>query len=99
MPTCASVQTICRRQATIAAVKNAKVKAAEIAQFLSARVGQPISIREDFCNEVDGATSGALLGDGPVTVQNRMAQATVTVSVKVTASFELKPKSKVKPSS
>ena len=87
---------IFRRQTAITAVRNAKVKAAEIAQYLSARVGQPIAIREDYCNEVDGPTSGTEIHDGAMTIQNRMALASVTVSVKVTASFELKHKSKGK---
>ena len=78
-------------------MKNAKTKAAEIAQFLNAKVGQPISIREEYCNEVEGPAEGATVLDGPVTIQNRMSQAAITVSVKVTASFELKPKAKVKP--
>ena len=84
-----------RRQASIVAVKNAKQKAAEIAQFLSAKVGPSISMREEYCNETEGVGTNAEL-EGPVTIQNRMAHATVNVSVKVTASFELKGKGKMK---
>ena len=77
-------------------MKNAKQKAAEIAQFLSAKVGPSISIREEYCNETEGVGTNAEL-DGPITIQNRMAHATVNVAVKVTASFELKGKGKNKP--
>ena len=82
----------CRRQASLLAVKNARQKAAEIAQFIHAKVGEPISIREEYCNEWQGSTDGPLELEGPLTMQQRIEHATFHAMVKVSASFLLKPK-------
>ena len=84
-----------RRQASLAAVKNARRKAGEIAQFLNGKIGQAISVREDSCSESEGVSSGAAV-DASDSVQSRLAAATLTVSVNVTVAFEFKPKSKTK---
>ena len=81
-----------RRQASLLAVKNVRQKAAEIAQFIHAKVGEPISIREEFCNEWHGNSDGPLEIDGPLTMQQRIEQATFHAMTKVSASFLLKPK-------
>ena len=87
--------TFFRRQASLAAVKNARRKAGEIAQFLNGKIGQAISVREDSCSESEGVSSGAAV-DASDSVQSRLAAATLTVSVNVTVAFEFKPKSKTK---
>ena len=74
------------------AVKNARQKAAEIGQFVHAKVGQPLAIREESCNEWYGPSDGPLELDGPLTVQQRIEQATFHAVVKVSASFQLKPR-------
>ena len=73
-------------------MKNARQKAAEIAQFIHAKVGEPISIREEFCSEWYGNTEGPLELDGPLTMQQRIEHATFHAMTKVSASFLLKPK-------
>ncbi len=82
---------ICRRQTSLIAIKNAKQKAAEIAQLLRARVGSVITIREESVKEWEGSADGLHDMDSVTTMQHRITQATVHVCVKVSATFELKP--------
>jgi uncharacterized protein YggE len=84
------ISLIYRRQASLTAVKNAKQKAGEMAQFLHAKVGQPLAVREEFCNEWEGPADGSHDSDTPITIQQRINHATMHVSVKVSATFELK---------
>ncbi|KAI8498674.1 PREDICTED: interleukin-1 receptor-associated kinase 1-binding protein 1-like [Branchiostoma belcheri] len=85
-----------RRQACLLAVRNARQKAVEVARLLRSSVGQPISIKEESCREWEGppAQGQSHDQDKPMTYQERIAMATVTVQAKVFASFELKPKEK-----
>ncbi len=78
------------------AVSNARQKAGEIAKFLHAAVGKPISIREESCSEWEGSNEASYDPDAPITIQQRRDQATVHVNVKMSATFELRSKSKSK---
>ena len=78
------------------AVKNVKQKAIEIASFLNQGVGLPVMIKEDQCEEWEGPSEGTPTATVPITVQQKIQNATVTVSVKVTGCFELKSKVKLK---
>lgn len=84
-----------RKQASLIAVRNAKQKATEIAQFLQARVGQAIAIREEYCNEWEGPPESHD-PDTPMTLQQKMDQLTVNIVVKVSASFEMRSRTKNK---
>lgn len=84
-----------RKQASLVAVRNAKQKAVEMAQFLHARLGQAVTIHEDSCQEWEGPASASDV-DFPVSMQQRIDQLTLHVTVSVTASFEMKPKTKTK---
>ena len=79
------------------AVQNAKTKAAELAEFLGAQVGGILSLNEECSNEWEGLEDGGTNMDSAVaSVQQRLTQATMHVSVKVAATFELKTKAKSK---
>eukprot|EP00795_Rhopilema_esculentum_P017121 gene17121-8645_t len=84
-----------RRQAVVNAVKNARMKAEAIAQFLNQKLGSAIEIIEESSSEVVGATStdGSTRDQG---INARVEAATVHINVKVSASFEIEPKPKKK---
>ena len=75
-------------------MKNSKEKAADIAQFLNARLGQAISIHEDYSSEWDGTMEEDT--ESTLTVQQRLTRSTLHIKAKVTATYELKPKAKAK---
>ena len=77
-------------------MKNAKQKAGELAKFLHCTVGKAVAISEESSNEWEGSSDLNFDSDLPVTVQQRISSATVHVSAKVSATFELKSKGKVK---
>lgn len=83
-----------RRQASITAVSNSRQKALEIARFLHANIGRPVSIHEDSVCEWEGSNDINYDADTPLTMQQRIEQATVYVKVNCSASFELKAKGK-----
>lgn len=85
-----------RQQASLLAVHNAKQKAQEMAKFVHQAVGKPISIQEEESKEWEGQIEGVTDVDTQPTVQQRISQATVTVSCRVNVTFELKPKVKTK---
>ncbi|XP_070567553.1 interleukin-1 receptor-associated kinase 1-binding protein 1-like [Ptychodera flava] len=87
-----------RRQACLTAVRNAKQKGIEVARLLRQSLGRPLMIREDYSHEWEGPAANEVPQDNevPVSFQQRIANATITVSVKVFAAFELKPKEKGK---
>ena len=81
----------------MAAAQNAKAKATELAQFLNARVGGALSLCEESCSEWEGPSdSSSGMEYALASVQQRLANATMHVCVKVSASFQLKTKSKAK---
>ena len=63
-----------------------------MAGFVHQAVGKPISIQEEESKEWEGQIEGVTDIDTRPTIQQRMSQATVTVSCRVNATFELKPK-------
>ncbi|XP_072035347.1 interleukin-1 receptor-associated kinase 1-binding protein 1-like [Amphiura filiformis] len=89
-----------RRQACLNAVQNARQKALEVARLLRQGLGRPLTIREDQSHEWEGPTpsqqDSAAGNEGPMTLQQKIANATVTVSAKVFASFELVSRDKSK---
>ena len=85
-----------RQQASLLAVHNAKQKAQEMAGFVHQAVGKPISIQEEESKEWEGQVEGGADLEPRPTIQQRMSQATVTVSCRVNVTFELKPKVKTK---
>ena len=87
---------IYRQQASLLAVHNAKQKAQEMARFVHLAVGKPISMQEEESKEWEGQIEGVTDMEATPTIQQRISQATVTVSCKVNVNFELKPKVKTK---
>lgn len=85
-----------RQQASLLAVHNAKQKAQEMAGFVHQAVGKPITIQEEESKEWEGQVEGGTDMEPRPTIQQRMSQATVTVSCRVNVTFELKPKVKTK---
>lgn len=85
-----------RQQASLLAIHNAKQKANEMAKFVHQAVGKPITIQEEESKEWEGQIEGVADVDTRPTVQQRISQATVTVSCRVNVTFELKPKVKTK---
>lgn len=76
-------------------MQNARQKALDVARLLRQGLGRPLAIREEETTEVEGSPRGSANGtDGPITFQQRIANATVTVTVKVFAQFELVSKEK-----
>lgn len=78
-----------RRQASLVAVKNAKLKAVEMAHYLKITLGDPILVREVSCDDDSNVLRDVLDTDGPSTVQQYAAQATVHVIVKVLTVFAI----------
>jgi len=76
------------------AVKNCKRKAAELAQAVGAKLGPVVAIREDFCHQSNSLTSTAneVSSDHvqPVSVQQRVQQATLCITAKASVTFELR---------
>lgn len=85
-----------RQQASLLAIHNAKEKAQEMARFVHQAVGKPITIQEEESKEWEGQVEGVSDLETRPTIQQRMSQATVTVSCRVNVTFELKPKVKTK---
>ena len=85
-----------RRQTSLLAVRNAKQKAAEIAQFLHASVGKVVSIEENSSDECEGQTDSIPEPGVPPTAHQQMTATTVFCSAKVTVTFELKSRTKGK---
>ena len=77
-------------------MKNAKQKAGELAKFLHCTVGKAVAISEESCNEWEGPSDLNFDSDLPMTVQQRVSMTTIHVSAKVSATFELKSKGKIK---
>lgn len=85
-----------RQQASLLAIHNAKEKAQEMARFVHLAVGKPASIQEEESKEWEGQVEGAFDLETRPTIQQRISQATVTVSCRVNVTFELKPKVRTK---
>ena len=85
----------CRRQACVNAVKNARSKAEAIAQFVNQKLAATVEVKEEEISEVTGAMSADhnTLEFG---IKGRIEAATITVTVKVSANFEIEPKTKKK---
>ena len=76
-------------------MRNCKEKATEIAQFLHARIGTVLAINEDSMQEWEGASTG--FGDDYASsMQQKIDQITLHVTVNVTATFEMTSKTKTK---
>ena len=91
-----SISSYCRQQASLLAIHNAKQKSQEMAKFVNQTVGQPISIQEEETKEWHGSDITSDDIENTKTVQQRLTDATVTVSCKVAVCFDLKQKMKVK---
>lgn len=90
----------CRRQASLVAIKNCKLKATEIVQIVACRLGSVVAVREDNCSEWsdDPYSAGDVARDQaqPMTMQQRLRLATVHIAAKVTVVFELRSARKTK---
>eukprot|EP00112_Aurelia_sp_Birch-Aquarium-sp1_P016243 Seg3667.3 transcript_id=Seg3667.3/GoldUCD/mRNA.D3Y31 product="Interleukin-1 receptor-associated kinase 1-binding protein 1" protein_id=Seg3667.3/GoldUCD/D3Y31 len=83
-----------RRQACVNAVKNARSKAEAIAQFVNQKIAATVEVKEEEISEVTGAMSADhTLESG---IKGRIEAATITVTVKISATFEIEPKTKKK---
>lgn len=65
-----------------------------MARFVNQSVGRPISIKEQENKEWQGTEESAEEFLTPRTLQQKLNDASVTVSSKISISFELKPKVK-----
>ncbi|KAL4233307.1 hypothetical protein ACF0H5_007990 [Mactra antiquata] len=72
-----------RQQASLLAVHNAKQKAQEMAKFVHQAVGRPVSIQEEESKEWEGQIEGISEIETNPTIQQRISQATVTVSCRI----------------
>ena len=82
-----------RRQASLIALKNAKQKAAEMAELLRAQIGRVIGVREEYCKEWQGSPSGQQDDDDIKSrIHQRIQNAAVHITMKISATFELKSK-------
>ena len=84
-----------RRLACVNAVKNARSKADAIAQFVNQRLGSAIEIKEESITEVMGESTQSQ-STNEFSIRSKIEACTVTVNVKVSATFELEPKQKKK---
>lgn len=85
-----------RQQASLLAIHNAKQKAQEMARLVHQAVGRPLSIREEETKEWLGSNDTQEDIESIKSVQQRVANSTVTISSKVSVCYELKPKVKKK---
>lgn len=88
-----------RRQACVCAVRNAKSKALEVVQMFNQSLGPPILIREEHYEEFVGNSREMSLENKDMeqlTFQEKVAVATVTVTVKIFAIFEIREKMKAR---
>ncbi|ESO93274.1 hypothetical protein LOTGIDRAFT_119569 [Lottia gigantea] len=79
-----------RKEASLLAIHNAKLKAQEMAKLVHLDVGRPISIQEEE------TTESTPPGDLADSVHQRKLDATMTVTSKISVLFELKKRSKKK---
>ncbi|KAJ8314811.1 hypothetical protein KUTeg_006961 [Tegillarca granosa] len=85
-----------RQQASVLAIHNAKQKAQEMAKFVHQTVGRPLSIQEEESKEWSGQIEFGDDIESSKTLQQRLSQATITITSKVSVCFELKAKVKTK---
>eukprot|EP00794_Sanderia_malayensis_P000410 gene410-1045_t len=84
-----------RQQACLNAIKNTRSKALAISQFLNQKLGAAVTVKEDETSETVGATSTDQ-SIPELNIKRRIEAATVIITVKMTVSFELEPKTKKK---
>ena len=65
-----------------------------MARFVNQSVGRPISIKEQENKEWQGTEDNVEEFNAPRTLQQKLNDASVTVSSKISITFELKPKVK-----
>ncbi|XP_072912546.1 interleukin-1 receptor-associated kinase 1-binding protein 1 homolog [Hemitrygon akajei] len=87
-----------RRQACLQAVANSRRKAFEVCRLLGQSLGRPLIVREEETKESEGGASEPLTPDNtrPLTMQQQINNASVTVYSKVFVTFELKSKDNCK---
>lgn len=86
-----------RRQACVCAVRNAKNKALEVVQMFNQSLGPPVLIQEQHYDEFVGTNTETMHRDKTeeqLTFQQKIAVATVTVSVRIFIIFEIREKAK-----
>ena len=84
-----------RRLACVNAVKNARSKAEAIAQFVNQKLGSAIEIKEENVTEVMGDSTQQHSAN-EFSIRAKIEACTVTVNVKISATFVLEPKQKKK---
>ena len=72
------------------------MKALSIAQFLNQKLGSAISIQEDDVSEYTGLGTDVEQNFHELGLQARIEAASITVIIKVCASFAIEPRSKKK---
>ncbi|XP_054839874.1 interleukin-1 receptor-associated kinase 1-binding protein 1 [Eublepharis macularius] len=94
-----TVETIdtLRRQVCLAAVGSAQQKAQEVCQLFGQSLGKPLLIREEEMKEWEGSLENHIISPSDsVSLQQRLQNATVYVSSKMFAVFEIKGEKKRK---
>ncbi|XP_043929565.1 interleukin-1 receptor-associated kinase 1-binding protein 1 [Protopterus annectens] len=88
-----------KREVCLAAVASARNKAQEVCRAVGQSLGKPLVIKEEEMKEWEGLTDDLAVSnnhsDTP-TMQQKIKNATISVSCKVFASFEIKTKEKSK---
>lgn len=86
-----------RKKCSLLAIHNAKEKAKEMARFVHLIVGRPLYIGETEIRESETVkTDETTDPDDFMTIQNKIASATINIVSHVVMCFELKPKGKGK---
>jgi uncharacterized protein YggE len=86
-----------KRQASIQALRNAKHIASDLAKTVGLSLGKPLTIIEESSKEIEGMQSYERQHDPSAlkTFQELVNEKTVTVTVHISVTFELKTKSKI----
>ena len=89
-----------RLNASVIAVTNCKRKAVELAKAVGARLGPVVAVREEFCRQSNDVTSTANeVSSGhskPVSVQEKLQQATLHITAQASVTFELQSSRRLK---
>lgn len=87
-----------RVEASVMAVKNCKLKAAEIARTVCCRLGPVIGIREENTDIWTDDSSVDASSQQPIAAQQRIKMATMHITSKLVVTFELRQDRKSKTS-
>lgn len=79
-----------RRQASIQAIRNAKHIGIDLARSVGLNLAKPIIINEESCKEIEGSNSQSSSNELKKTISELVEDRTITVTVCLNVTFELK---------